>query len=119
MKILGREPALIVGFVTAVIAALVALNVPGISAEVGAALTTFLGGLIIAATTRPWAPGLFAGLVASGAALLVGWGMHVTDAQVATVSALVIAGLALFGVRQQVTPVRDAVPISPEAGKIR
>ena len=119
MKIFGREPALVVGFIAAVISALVALNLPGVSAEVGAALTTFIGGIVIAVTTRPWAPGLFAGLVASGAALLAGWGMHVTDAQVATISALVMAGFALFAVRPQVTPVRDAVPIAPENGRIR
>lgn len=119
MKIFGREPALVVGFVAAVVAALVALNIPGLSAEVGAALTTLIGGIVIAATTRPWAPGLFAGLVASGAALLTGWGMHVSDAQVAMVSALVMAGFALFAVRPQVTPVKDAVPISPDAGRIR
>lgn len=119
MKIFGREPAAIVSLLTAFVSLLVAFNLPGLSAEAGAAVVTFLGGLIIAFTTRPWAPGLFAGLAASGAALAAGWGWHATDAQVAAVSALVMVAFAVFGARPQVTPVHDAVPIAPETGRIR
>lgn len=107
MKIFGREPAAIVSGVTALVALLVAFNFPGLSAEVGAALVTFLGGVIIAATTRPWAPGLFAGLAASGAALAAGWGFHFTDAQVASVSAFIMVAFSVFGARPQITPAAD------------
>jgi len=107
MKIFGREPAAIVSVLTAIVALLVAFNFPGLSAEAGAAVVTFLGGVIIAATTRPWAPGLFAGLASSGAALAAGWGFHFTDAQVASVSALTMVLFAVFGSRPQVTPASD------------
>jgi hypothetical protein len=107
MKIFGREPAAIVSLITALVALLVAFNFPGLSAEAGAAVVTFLGGVIIAVTTRPWAPGLFAGLVASGAALAAGWGWHATDAQVASASALVMVAFSVFGSRPQVTPISD------------
>lgn len=107
MKIFGREPAAIVSALTALVTVLVAFNTPGVSAEVGAALVTFLGGVIIAVTTRPWAPGLFAGLVASGAALAAGWGWHLSDAQVGSLSALVMVAFAVFGSRPQITPAAD------------
>ncbi len=119
MKIFGREPAAIISLLTALIALLVAFNFPGLSAEAGAAVVTFLGGVIIAATTRPWAPGLFAGLVASGAARAGGWGWHFTDAQVASSSALVMVAFAVFGSRPQITPVSDPEPLMPEVGKIK
>lgn len=119
MRIFGREPAAIVSAITALVAVLVAFNFPGVSAEVGAALVTFLGGVVIAATTRPWAPGLFAGLVASGAALAAGWGFHMSDVQVGSVSALVIVAFAVFGSRPQITPSNDPEPLMPEVGKIK
>jgi hypothetical protein len=107
MKIFGREPAAIVSLITALISLLVAFNFPGLSAEAGAALVTFIGGVVIAATTRPWAPGLIAGLVASGAALAAGWGWHLSDAQVASASALVMVAFSVYGARPQVTPAAD------------
>lgn len=119
MKIFGREPAAIVSLLTALVAVLVAFKLPGLSAEAGAALVTFLGGVVIAATTRPWAPGLFAGLVASGAALAGGWGWHFTDAQVAATSALVMVAFTVFGSRPQITPNADPEPLMPTAGKIK
>lgn len=102
--IFGREPALIVSAIGSVVTLLVALNLPGLSAGAGAAITAFLTAVIIAVTTRPVAPALFTGVVAAGAALVSAYGLHVSDAVVGAVSAVVLAGFALFGIRPQVSP---------------
>lgn len=119
MKIFGREPALIIGFIGAVLAAIVALNVPWMTAGQAAAVLAVLTGVVTAATTRPMAPGLFAGLVAAVAALFAQYGLHWSDAMIAAITSIVLAGFALFGVRNQVTPVGDAVPIAPAEGTVR
>lgn len=104
MKIFGREPALIVGAVGSLLTVLAALNVPGIDAGAAAAITAFFSALIIAMCTRPWAPALFTGVVAAGAALIAEYGYNVSDGAVAAISGAVLAGFALFGIRPQVTP---------------
>ncbi|MES2211367.1 MAG: hypothetical protein V4515_14485 [Chloroflexota bacterium] len=119
MKIFGREPTLIIGFIAAVVAALVALNFEWLTPGAGAAIVALVGGAVTAATTRPWAPGLFAGLVAAGGALLAEYGLHLSGELLASLAFLVVAGFALFGVRGQVTPVNNRAPISPRDGLIR
>lgn len=119
MKIFGREPALVVGFVGAVLTALVAAGVPGLNAGQAAAIMALLVGAITAWATRPMAPGLYAGLVGAGAAVLAEYKFEFSEQVTASLTGLVLASFALFAVRDQVTPVRDAVPISPADGKIR
>ncbi len=119
MKIFGREPALIVGFFGALLAIVVSLNVPWMTVGQAAAVMAVLTGVVTAATTRPIAPGLYAGLVAAVAALLAQYGLNLGDAMVAAVTGAVLAGFALFGVRNQVTPKDDAVPIAPADGSVR
>ncbi len=119
MKIFGREPALIVGFIGSILAIVVALNVPWMTAGQAAAVVAVLTGVVTAATTRPVAPGLFAGLVAAVAALLAQYGLSLSDALIGAITFSVLAGFALFGVRNQVTPKEDAVPIAPADGSIR
>jgi hypothetical protein len=111
MKIFGREPALIISAIGAVVTLLVALNIPGLSAGAGAAIVTFLTAVIVAATTRPVAPALFTAVVAPAAALFAQYGLHVSDAVVAGVSAVILAGFALFGIRPQATPLIDPRPV--------
>jgi hypothetical protein len=119
MKVFGREPALIIGFITAVVAALVALELEWLTPGAGAAIVALAGGAITAATTRPVAPGLFAGLVAAGGALFAEYGLHVSGELLAALAFLVVSGFALFGVRDQVTPARDQAPTAPERGPVR
>lgn len=111
MKIFGREPALIISAIGALVTLLVALNIPGLSAGAGAALTTFITAIVIAFTTRPVAPALFTAAVAAGSALFAEYGLHVSDGVVAAVSSVVLVGFALFGIRPQVTPTADPKPI--------
>jgi hypothetical protein len=111
MKIFGREPALVISMIGGLVTLLVALNIHGLSAGAGAAITTFVTALIIAFTTRPIAPALFTAIVSAGAALFTEYGLHVSDAVVAAVSAVVLTGFSLFGIRPQVTPAADPRPV--------
>lgn len=111
MRIFGREPALVISAVGAFVTLLVSLNIDGLSAGAGAAITTFLTAVVIAATTRPVAPALFTAIVSAGAALFAEYGLHVADATVAAVSGVVLVGFALFGIRPQVTPNADPRPV--------
>jgi hypothetical protein len=110
MKIFGREPALIISAVGTLVTLLVALNIPGLSAGAGAAITTFVSAVIIAATTRPVAPALFTAVVAAGAALFAEYGLNLSDGVVAAISSVVLVGFSLFGIRPQVTPNSDPQP---------
>lgn len=107
MKIFGREPALIISAIGAVVTLLVTLNLPDLDAGAGAAITTFLTAVVIAFTTRPVAPALFTAVISAGAALFAEYGLHVSDAAVAAISGLVLVGFSLAGVRPQVTPTAD------------
>ncbi len=112
MKIFGREPAVIIGFVGAVITVVVALNVQWLSAGQGAAAAGFITALVIAATTRPVAPALFTAVVTAAAALFAEYGMHASDALIAGITGLVLAGFTLI-TRPQVTPNADPRPTAP------
>jgi hypothetical protein len=111
MKIFGREPALVISAIGAVVTLLVSLNLDWLSAGAGAAVITFLTAVVIAFTTRPIAPALFTAVVAAGAALFAEYGLHVSDAVVAAVSGVVLVGFSLFGIRPQVTPNADPRPV--------
>lgn len=104
MRLFGREPALIISAIGSLVTVLAALNIPGVTAGAAAAITAFLSALIIAFTTRPWAPAMFTGVVAAGASLIAEYGLHVSDGVVAALGGLILAGFALFGIRPQVVP---------------
>lgn len=112
MKILGREPALIISAIGSLVTLLVSASIPGLSAGAGAAITALLTALIIAATTRPIAPSLFVAIVAPAAALFTEYGLSVSDSIVAAVPAVILAGFTLFGIRPQVTPNTDPAPLT-------
>lgn len=118
MKV-SREPAVIIGFIAAVVAALVALNQDWLTPGAGVAIVALIGGAITAATTRPVAPGLFAGLIAAVGALLAEYGIHVSAELMAALAFLVVSGFALFGVRNQVTPAHDRAATAPAQGPVR
>lgn len=113
---LGREPALAIGFVSAVL---------GVLASVGFhSLTPTLVGLIVAALnaavgavqavfTRPIGPSAFTTLVGVGFALAAGLGYHASPELIGTVDGLVIAFLSLV-TRQQVSPM---LAVRAAAGK--
>lgn len=104
MRIWGREPALIISAVGALLTVLAALNLPWLDAGAAAAITALVSAGIIAATTRPVAPALFTGIVTATAALVAQYGFDLSNELVAAVSAAVLVFCALFGIRPQVTP---------------
>jgi hypothetical protein len=107
----GKEPALIVGFIGAVLTFLVSLNLGFLDAGAAAAILSLITGIVTAATTRPIAPGLYAGIAGAAAAVLAEYGTNVSEATVAGVSGLILAGFALFGVRNQVSPARAGASV--------
>lgn len=108
MKIFGREPALIISTIGAVVAFLVSV---GLDSGVGSAVVAFITAIIVAATTRPIAPALFTAILAPAAALAAEFGLDWTDAQVGAAAGIVLAAFALFGIRPQVTPAADPRPV--------
>jgi hypothetical protein len=111
IKIFGREPALILSVVGALVTWAVSLGFDWLNAGQATAIVTFITGAVIAATTRPIAPALFVAVVAAGAALFGEYGLHWSDAGVTGVGAIILTGFALFGIRPQVTPADDPRPL--------
>jgi hypothetical protein len=104
--LLGKEPALLIGFLSAGLSVLAALGLQGLgSGRVGlivAGVNAVLG-VAQAAYTRPVAPAAFTTLVAAVAALAAGYGYHVSPESIGAINALVVAFLSLM-TRQQVSP---------------
>lgn len=119
MKIFGKEPALIISLIGALVTWAVSLGFDWLNAGQATAIVTGLTAIIIAFTTRPIAPALFTGAVAASAAIFAEYNFAVSDAFVTGLGAIILAGFGLFGVRNQVTPVTDQVPIAPAAGSVR
>lgn len=105
MKIFGREPALIVSTLSAVLSLIVTFNIGMSGEQAGAivAVTSAVFGAIVAAMTRPVAPSAFTAVVAAGAALLAAYGLDVSAETVGATNAVVLAVLALL-TRAQVSP---------------
>ncbi len=99
-----REPALYIGLIGSVLTFLVSLNLSWIDAGAAAAILALITGGVTAVFTRPVAPALYSGLVAAVAAVLAEYAVNVPDSVVSSLSGLVLAPFALFGVRTQVTP---------------
>jgi hypothetical protein len=107
MLIFGREPTLILQSIGAALGIFVALGVPGLSAQQAALIIAFLTGVIAvvnAIAVRPIAPAAFIGLVGASAALLAAYGFDVSQPVVGAVSSAVVVFLALL-TRGQVSPV--------------
>lgn len=116
MKLIwGREPALFLAAAGALLTVLAALNLPWLDAGAAAAITALVSAGVMAWATRPATPALFTGIVTAGAALLVEYGLDVSDKVVAAVTALVLAVFALIA-RGQVSP-KDEVRAYPVVGR--
>ncbi|WP_194821319.1 hypothetical protein [Micromonospora sp. S-DT3-3-22] len=107
MKIFGREPALWLALIGAVLTWAAGLGLPFLSAGQAVAITTALTGVVIAVTTRPIAPGLYVAAVGMIAALFAEYGLHWSDAAVTGLGGIILAGFALFGIRPQVSPASE------------
>jgi hypothetical protein len=108
MKIFGREPALILGFIAALVQSLAAFgfNVsPGVQTAVNAIAAAVVA-VILAAVLKNGALGAaLMQLATAGMALIVGLGLDWGTDKQAWVMALVAAGIALFTRTQVTAPV--------------
>lgn len=116
VKIFGREPTLIIGFLGAAITVLAAMKMPWLSAGQAAAGAAFLSAIVIALTTRPVAPAAFVAAFTAVAALFAQYGLHWSDALIGGVSGLILAGFSLAGIRPQVTPGTTSQGAPPASG---
>lgn len=119
IKIFGREPALWLAVIGAVVTWAVSLGLDWLNAGQATAIITAITAGVIALTTRPIAPALFVGAVSAGAALFGEYGLNWSDAAVTGLGAIILAAFALFGIRPQATPAADPQPIAPATGAIR
>jgi hypothetical protein len=117
IKIFGREPALWLGLIGAVVTWVVSLGFDWLNAGQATAIITFVTGVVIALTTRPVAPALFVAVVSAGAALFGQYGLHWSEAATTGLGAIILAGFALFGIRPQATPVADPRTIDGQVVK--
>jgi len=117
MKILGREPVVVLNTLSAVLGLVVTLGVTSLTAEQAGGIVTVvsavLGG-IAAAMTRPIAPQAFTAIVAAGATAVAAFGYEVPQETIGAVNTLVLAALTLL-TRAQVSPVPPSTPVKPTA----
>lgn len=112
-KWFGREPALVIQTLAAILTLLVGFSVPGLNDGLVAGITALLTAGAAAWTAwhvRPIAPALFTGLITTGATLLAAFGVDLSQQQVSLVTVTATAVMALL-MRAQVTPDHDPVPI--------
>lgn len=110
-KLFGREPALIVGALSAALSLVVTLGV-GLTANQAGAWTAVISGVfavVTAVMTRPVAPAAFTGLVTVVADLLAAYHFDVSAGTVAAINTTVIAVLTLL-TRGQVSPATASAP---------
>lgn len=101
-----REPALITGFLSAVLGLVVTLGIGHMTPGQAGAITAVVSAVfaaVAAALTRPIAPAAFTGLVAVLSDLATAYGLHFTAGQVGAVNAVVMSLLMLI-TRGHVTP---------------
>lgn len=107
VKIFGREPALWIAFLSAVVMWAVSLGLDWLNAGQATAVVAVISAVLMAVTTRPIGPGVFVSALSAVAALFGEYQLHWSDASVTGLGAIIMAGFALSGIRQQVTPAAD------------
>jgi hypothetical protein len=110
--VFGREPALWISAIAALLGVLVGFGFSGLTGHMAAAIIAVVNaafGVWIAVRTRPVSPAVFTTLATAGFALLAAYGFDAGQQQIATVNVLVLA-MAAFLTRQQVSPAHDVDP---------
>ncbi len=117
MRIFGREPALIIGVIVAVISLLGTLGYSFLSADQAGLWIAVVNGVaaaIMAWTVRPMSPAVYTYAVGVIVALATGYGLTFTPEQVAAVNGLLIGILTLV-TRNQVSPIPTPVTATTAA----
>lgn len=110
-KWFGREPALVIQTIAALLALFVGFGVPGLNDGLVAAITALLTAAAAAWTAyhvRPIAPAVFTGVITTGATLLAAFGVDLSQSQVSLVTAAAATVMGLL-MRAQVTPEHDPI----------
>ena len=118
---LRLEPTLVLQTISALLAVVVTFGLPGLSAEQAGLIVAVIAavfGVVNAVRVRPIGPAAFQTLVTVGAALLMSYGLHLSQELVGAIQVLVVAVVAM-GTRTQVTPNVDPAPTAPEVGPVR
>jgi hypothetical protein len=112
VKIFGREPALILQSIGAVLSLGIALGLPLSTEQAGlaVAVVSAVFGAVAAAATRPVAPQAFVGVVATVAALTSSFGFEASPELIGGLNAVIVSGLALLG-RAQSSPATPSAPV--------
>lgn len=108
--IFGREPAVLIGAVTSMLAVLVAFGFDFLTAKQAGAVEAFLTAAAaawMAVKVRPVAPSLFVGVITTGATLAAAYGYELSQAQVGSIAAASVAVMTALVVRPQSTPKAD------------
>lgn len=116
MRILGRDPATILGFVSASIQMLVAFGLDWSKEQtvaVNAAAAAVLGLVTAFMVARDEVLPAVVGLTQAAVTLGLAFGLDWSADQVTMFMACVAAGVALFGVRPQVT-----APVAPDGTRV-
>jgi hypothetical protein len=112
MKVAGREPAVFVAVVEAVLALLVTFQLDGLSSDQATlilAVVVAIGGAVTAYATRDTFLAALVGVGKAAIVLGVGYGLPLTDEQVGLTVAVLSTLVGVFGVRPQTSPVETAI----------
>jgi hypothetical protein len=115
IKIFGREPALFVAMIGAILMVLAGLNLEFLDTGAAVAITAVVTAVVLAITTRPIGPALFVGIWTALVALFAEYGLHMNEEMVVAVGAAILAVFA-FVARQQVVPVDTAITRQESTG---
>ena len=110
LKFWGRDAALWLAAIQAVLTVLVGFGWTALSAEQASlwiALINAIFATIVALRVRPLSPVVFSSAISAAAAVLMAYGLHLDQAMVASINAMV-AAFAILWVRGQVSPAEDA-----------
>jgi hypothetical protein len=107
----GREPAMafLPALVTVVSVIAQAVHLSAANTSLVTAIVTALGGVVVAATARPWAPTVVAAAVTAALALFSDTWLHLPSAAISYIAVTVTVAIGLL-LRHQITPV--VVPTS-------
>lgn len=106
MRIFGREPAVVLGAVAAVLAVVVGIFPTSLSTEQSGVIVAFIAaawGVFVAWKTRPVPPSVVTAFIVAGGALLAAFHFDVSQDVLGTISGAALAILALVS-RAQITP---------------
>lgn len=118
MKILGREPVVVLNALSAVLGLIVTLGVTGMTQEMAGSIVGVVSailGAIAAALTRPIAPQAFTALTAAGAAFVATFGYEADPATIGAINTVILTGLTLL-TRAQVSPSNPQAPVTQPSG---